>query len=104
ADPPDELAVRRPHRRAAIAHMPAGIARGPDVTVDVAAHAVRPALHAVNHEIAEPFLVCELVVGADIEHKHVALAARTGIAWPFAGADDVQLLVIGREGEAVGVR
>src|SRR5438876_12359458 len=48
ADPADELAVRRPYRHAAIADVAAGIARGPDIAVDVAAHAVRSALHAVN--------------------------------------------------------
>ena len=69
--------------------MAPGIARDPDIAVDIAAHAVRPALHVVNHEIAEPLLIGELVVGADIEHGHVALAARTGIAWPFAGTGDV---------------
>src|SRR6266568_6116725 len=78
ADPADELAVRRPNRHAAIADVAAGIARGPDVAVDIAAHAVRSALHAVNREVAEPLLIGELVVGADIEHEHVALATRTG--------------------------
>src|ERR1700716_1125720 len=104
ADPADQLAVRRPYRHAAITHVAAGIARSPDIAVATAAHAIRSALHAVNHEVAEPLLIGELVVDADIEHEHVALAAGTSIAWPFAGTDDVQLLVIGREPEAVGIR
>src|ERR1700676_4244783 len=41
ADPADELAIRRPYRHTAIAHMAAGTARGPDIAVDIAAHAVR---------------------------------------------------------------
>src|SRR6202790_5220423 len=56
ADAAEELAVRRPYRHAAIAHGTAGIARAPDIAVDVAAHAVRTALHAVNHEVAEPLV------------------------------------------------
>src|SRR5216684_3961087 len=104
ADPADELAIRRPYRHATIADVAAGIARGPDIAIDIAAHTVRSALHAVNHEIAEPLLIGELVVGADIEHEHVTLATRTSIARPFAGTDDVQLLVIGRERQPVGIR
>src|SRR6202163_5160044 len=57
ADPADELAIRRPYRHTAIAHVAAGITRGPEIAVDIAAHAVRTALHAVNHEVAEALLV-----------------------------------------------
>src|SRR5438552_5028367 len=53
ADPADQLAGRVPHRHAAIADMAPGIARGPDVAVDIAAHAVRSTLDTVNHEVAE---------------------------------------------------
>ena len=35
---------------------------------------------------------------------HVALAARAGVARALAGAGDVELLVVGREAEPVGVR
>src|SRR5215472_11318621 len=35
---------------------------------------------------------------------HVALAARPGIARTFAGADDVELLVVGRERQSVWIR
>src|SRR5439155_20308657 len=100
----DQLAFRGPHRHAAIADGAAGVARGPDIAADVAAHAVRPALHAIDHEIAEPLAVAELVVGADIEHEHVALAARTGIARPLAGRGDVQLLEVRRETKPIGIR
>src|ERR1700676_2991595 len=57
ADPADELAIRRPYRHTAIAHVAAGITRGPEIAVDIAAHAIRTALHAVNHEVAEALLV-----------------------------------------------
>src|SRR6202165_157305 len=67
ANPADQLAVRRPYRHAAIADVAAGIARGPDIAVDVAAYAVGSALHPVNHEIAEQFLICQLVVGGDTQ-------------------------------------
>src|SRR6202022_1344288 len=95
-DPAEEFALRRPYRHAAIADVAAGIARGPDVAVDVATHPARTPCPPGNHEVAEPLLVGELFVGADIEHVHVALAARAGVAWSFAGTDDVQFLVIGR--------
>src|SRR5439155_19845125 len=102
-DTAEQLALRRPHRHAAITHRTSGVARTPDVAVDIAAYAVRPAFHAVDHEIAEPLVVAELVVGADVEHEHVALAARAGIAGSLAGRGDIQLLVVGREAEAVGI-
>src|SRR6266571_6067649 len=57
ADASDELALRSPDGHAAVAHGAAGIARAPHVAVDVAAGAVRPALHPVDHEIAEQLLV-----------------------------------------------
>jgi hypothetical protein len=40
---------------------------------------------------------------SDVEHVDVALAARAGVARPFAGRGDVELLVIVRECEAVGI-
>src|SRR5881394_2240932 len=51
-DAAEQLALRRPHRHAAITHRTPGVARTPDVAVDIAAYAVRPAFHAVDHEIA----------------------------------------------------
>src|SRR5579871_932343 len=104
ANPPEQLAFRRPACRAVVADGAAGIAGGPDIAVDVAAYAVRSAFHAVDREVAEQLLVRQLVVGADIEYLDVALAARTGIARPFAGADHIELLVIGREAQAVRIR
>src|SRR5438105_15947084 len=41
ADPADELAVRRPYRHAAIAHLAPGIARDPDIAVDIARRPAR---------------------------------------------------------------
>src|SRR5271170_7317154 len=75
ADAADQRAFRRPYRHAVIADVAAGVARGPDIAVDVAAYTVRSALHAIDGEIAEPFLIGKLVVGTDVEHMYVALAA-----------------------------
>src|SRR3954454_13953182 len=72
-DAAEELALRRPRRHAAVADGAAGIAGGPDVAVDVAAHAVRPALHTVDHALAEPLLVRQLVVAADVEDENLIL-------------------------------
>src|SRR4029453_15102498 len=44
------------------------------------------------------------VVAGDVEHVHVALAAGAGVARALARADDVELLVVVREAEAVGIR
>src|SRR5262245_11951954 len=95
ADASDDLALRRPHRDPAVADAAPRVAGAPQVAVDVAAHAVGPALHPVDHEAGEELPAGELVVTAHVEHVHVALAARTGIAWPLARADDVELLVVG---------
>src|SRR5215218_1419296 len=84
-DAAEQLAVRRPGRHTAVADGTAGIAGRPDIAVDVAAHAVRPALHAVDHALAEPLLVGELVIAADVEHKDLALAAGPGVAGSLAG-------------------
>src|SRR3982751_718854 len=64
ADTAEQLAFRRPHGDAAIADGAAGIARAPDIALDVAAHAVRSAFDPVDHEVREPLAVGELVVGA----------------------------------------
>src|SRR5262249_6893702 len=88
----------------AVADVAAGVGRDPDVAVDVAARAIRPALDAVDHEVAEELAVGQLVVAAHVEDVHVALAAGTGVAGTFAGADHVELLVVGREDEPVGIR
>src|SRR5882724_1461091 len=59
-DAADELALRRPDGHAAVAEpAPAGVAVAgdPHVALDVAARAVGAALDAVDHEIAEHFLV-----------------------------------------------
>src|SRR5882724_4572632 len=103
ADAPDELALRRPHRHPAVAHAAARVAGAPEIAVHVGAHAVRSALDAVHHEGAEELAVAELVVRAHVEHVHVALAARSRVARPLAGADHVELLEVGREAEPVGI-
>src|SRR5262249_58278083 len=56
-DAADELALRCPHGHAAVADVAAGVARAPDVPVDVAARAARPALDAVPHEVADELAV-----------------------------------------------
>src|SRR5262249_49604486 len=48
-------------------------------------------------------LVRQLVVGANVEHVHVALAARSGITGPGTRADHVEILVVGREHEPVWI-
>src|SRR5207253_6927802 len=98
------LAFGRPYRHAAVADRAPGIARYPQVTVDVAARAVGAALDAVDHAVGEQLLVRQLVVGADIEDMDVALAARTGVAGALAGRDYVELLVVRREAEPVRIR
>src|SRR5207244_12345231 len=60
-DPPDELALRVPHRHPAVAERAPAVARDPEVAVDVGAHAVRPALDAVDHEVGEELLIRQLV-------------------------------------------
>src|SRR5437899_6312886 len=105
-DAADELAFRRPDGHAAVAERTAArraVARHPDVAVDVAASSVGAALDAVDHEVAEQLLIGQLVVGADVEHVHVALAAWSLVARSRTRADDVQFLVVGREHEAVRI-
>src|SRR5262245_59263168 len=53
ADAADELALRRPHRHAAVSHVASRVARAPQVAVHVGAHPVGAALDAVHHEVAE---------------------------------------------------
>src|SRR5439155_6237031 len=40
---------------------------------------------------------------SDVEDVHVAPATRPGVAWPATGADHVELLVVGREAEAIRI-
>src|SRR5438105_4088331 len=104
-DAADERSRGRPHGHPAIAEAaPAGVAvaRDPEVAVDVSADTIRPALDAVDHEVGEELLAGELVVAGHVEHVHVAVAAGVGVAPAAAGADHVQLLVVGREGQTVG--
>src|SRR6266487_3449049 len=50
-DPAHQLALRRPDGHAAVADSATRVARAPDVSVHVAAHAVGPTLDAVDHEL-----------------------------------------------------
>src|SRR4029077_205671 len=68
------------------------------------ANAIRPALHPVDHAIREELVAGQLVIRAYIEDIDVALVTRAGVARPLAGADDVELLVVGREAETVRIR
>src|SRR5689334_11717918 len=52
ANAADELALRGPYRDAAVADRATRVARAPQVAVDVGAHAVGTALHAIDHEVA----------------------------------------------------
>src|SRR5262249_25157912 len=102
-DAPDQLAPRGPDGDAAVADGAPGVARAPHVALDVTAGAVRAALHPVDHEVGELLVARQLVVGAHVEDEHLALAARPRVSGPLAGGDDVELLVVGREDEAVRV-
>src|SRR6202158_2623432 len=103
-DAPDELALRVPHRDAAVTDRAPRVAGAPQVAVHVGAHAVRPALHSVDHEVAEELAIGELVVRAHIEGRHVAFTAGSRVARALAGADHVELLVVRREAEPVRIR
>src|SRR5204863_2737749 len=63
-NPSDELALRRPHGHPVVTDAATGIARAPQIAVDVSAYAVGPALHTVDHEAGEQLAVGKLVVGA----------------------------------------
>src|SRR5476651_667554 len=102
-DAADQLALRRPDGDAVVPDRAAGVARAPDVAVDVAAHAVGRALDAVDHEVREDAAVRHLVVAAHVENEHDPLAAGSRVARPLAGADDVDLLVVWRERDPVRI-
>jgi hypothetical protein len=98
ADPADQLAFRRPYRHATIADVAAGIARDPEIAIDIAAHAVRPAVHPVNHEIAEPFLIAELVVGAArkrLRRRQYLRGGRTGLTGAALHVSNVRRDLLG---------
>src|SRR6266576_7356883 len=89
-DAPEQLARRIPYRHAAIADIGARIAAAPQISVDVDADAVGRAAYAVHHEVGELLLISDgLAIGAEIEAEH------------DLAADDVDLLVVGREGDAI---
>ena len=82
-DAANQLALRRPYRHAAITDGTASVARGPHISVDIAAHAVGTAFHPVNHTVGEQFLVGQLVVWTDIKHVDLTLTAWTSVAGPL---------------------
>lgn len=63
----------------AIADGASGIARRPEIALDIAAQPVGPALHPIDHAVRKQLLVGELVVGTDVEDMNVALAAGAGV-------------------------
>src|SRR5262245_56758649 len=75
----------------------AGIGRQPTIAEHVRTDAVRTTMHTVDLAVGEDFLIRQLAARSDIQHMNVPLAGRPG-------AGDVQLLVVGREAQAVGVR
>ena len=104
ADAADEHAVRIPDRDAVVADGASGVARAPDVAVDVAACAIGTALDAVDHEVAEEPPVRDARLFATSNENISRVPAGTCVAGSAAGADDVQPLVVGREHEAVRIR
>src|SRR5262249_53819276 len=100
----DQLSVPRPHGHAAVAETADGgiaVARNPEISVDIGVRAIRATLESFDHEMAEQCCIADLVVGADGERIHVAVSARTLVSRSCSGADDVELLVVGREGQPV---
>src|SRR5215470_19238130 len=62
-----------------------------------------PHLTPSTMKVAEKLAVGELVVGTYVEHIHLAFAPRAGIAGALAGAHHIELLVVGREAQPVGI-
>src|SRR6516164_6249013 len=81
-DAADQLALRVPYGHAIVPDGSTGIARAPQIAVDIATRTVWPALYPVDHEIGEELLVGELVVGTDVEDVHVTLS----VPLPASGA------------------
>src|SRR5215469_8013239 len=77
-DSADKLAFRVPHSHATISDVAPGVARAPDVALDVASHAVRPTLNAVDDAIGEQLLIGQFLVG-DIEDVYDAFATRAAV-------------------------
>src|SRR5262245_2711843 len=103
ANAAQKLALRVPHRDAAVADGSAGIARTPQVAVDISADTIGAAFDAINHEVAEQPAIGELVVAADVEGVHLALAARARVPRALAGTHDIELFIVVREAQAVGI-
>src|SRR6185503_16117246 len=95
ADAADEFSGRIPDGDAAITELTSCVAPCQEIAVHVDANAVRSALDAVDHEIAEQLRRPEAVVGTDVEDVDAAIAAAPCVAREFRKADDVDLLLIG---------
>src|SRR5258706_11886944 len=96
-NPAEKLGLGAPHRDPTVAYSPAGIACAPEITEHVGTEAIRTTMHAIDMAVGEHFRIRQLVVRSDIQDMDIALAGRPGTR-------DVQLLEIGREAQAIGVR
>jgi hypothetical protein len=65
-------------------------------------HAIGVAFDPVDRHVGEAAHASQS--GAlHVESEHVAITARTGVAQPFSGADDIERLVVGRKADAVRI-
>src|SRR6185369_2029148 len=94
-DAANELPGRIPDGDAAVPELASRVAARPEIAVDVDANAVRRALDAGEHEIAEQLRRSQAIVGADVENVDAAIAAAPRVAGEFREADDVQFFLIG---------
>ena len=94
ADAAQQLAVRPPRRHAVVADGAAGVARAPEIAVDVAADSVGCALDAVDREVRKALGIRQRAV-ADVEDLDVAVAAGAGVSGTLPRAGDVQAFVLG---------
>jgi hypothetical protein len=88
----EEIAVRRIAAQAKFIGIAAAQSE-PDIALDIGAHAVGTSHRAERRD--EDFIVEELVAD-DVEDADIGIAADGAL---HAGVDDVELLLIGREGD-----
>ena len=69
ADAADQLPSGRPHGDAVVTDGAPGVARTPDIAVDVATDAVGPAIHAVDQKSEKRLPLVSLLSVADIENE-----------------------------------
>ena len=99
-NPSKQLAVRGEDNHTRIAKH--GVGTDPQIAEHISAHSIRSALHPVHRHVGESTHAAQFGP-IDIERKHVAAAARAGIARTLARTDDIQRLVVRRETQAVGI-